>query len=284
MSFSASHYSEFPDTHDARLSEVESIGGRRRMHVVHTPIDATSWDVVLERVERWALQRRSSYICLCNVHSVVTASRDAGLRYALERADLALPDGAPVALSLRIAGAGNQRRINGPDLMLRWLAISERTGESVFFYGSTPETLAALQEQLLSRFPKLLIAGSISPPFRTLSAEEDERDVQAINESGASVVFVGLGCPKQEVWMSRHRGRIHAVMMGVGAAFDYHAGIVKRAPGWMRRSGLEWMHRLVSEPRRLLWRYLSTNSMFMIWLSTHVARSRLRRLGQRGNG
>lgn len=278
MSFNASQISEFPDTlADGRHQGVWLMGRRRRMHVVRTPIDATSWDVVLDRIAHWAHTRRSTYVCLCNVHSVVTASRDPALRTALERADMALPDGAPVALSLRIAGEDRQRRINGPDLMLRWLDIAQRTGESVFFYGSTSETLDALRTQLRRRFPELRVAGTISPPFRPLSHEEDMQDIDTINDSGASVVFVGLGCPKQEVWMARHRGRVNAVMIGVGAAFDYHAGTVPRAPTWMQRRGLEWAHRLVSEPRRLLWRYLSTNSLFMFWLAGHVSRSTLRR-------
>lgn len=278
MSFAASSLPfEFkPDTERRPMSRA---GGdaRRRMHVVRTPIDASSWDVVLDRISQWTHKRRSAYVCLCNVHSVITAGRDPSLRIALERADMALPDGAPIALSLRIAGADRQRRINGPDLMIRWLEIAERTGQSVFFYGSTQNTLDALSRQLHVRFPKLRIAGAVSPPFRPLSHDEDQAMVDQINESGATVVFVGLGCPKQEVWMARHRGRIKAVMIGVGAAFDYHAGTLKRAPTWMQKRGLEWVHRLGSEPRRLLWRYLSTNSLFMLWLFGHVSRSRLRR-------
>lgn len=276
MSFAASQH-PFEQETDLRRPISRAGEARRRMHVVRTPIDASSWDVVLDRISQWTHKRRSAYVCLCNVHSVITAGRDPSLRMALERADMALPDGAPIALSLRIAGADRQRRINGPDLMLRWLEIAERTGQSVFFYGSTQETLDQLGEQLHRRFPKLRIAGAVSPPFRPLSHEEDQQMVDLMNASGATVVFVGLGCPKQEIWMARHRGRVKAVMIGVGAAFDYHAGTLKRAPTWMQKRGLEWVHRLGSEPRRLLWRYLSTNSLFMLWLFGHVSRSRLRK-------
>ncbi len=256
-----------------------SLGPHRNTHpVLKTSIDATDWDNVLNRIASWARQRLSTYVCLCNVHSVVTARRDPALRAALEGADLALPDGAPVALSLRISGVDSQRRINGPDLMLRWLDHAQRHGLSAFFYGSTPETLTRLRNELRRRFPALKIAGMHSPPFRELTDEEDQQDVDRINQSGAAVVFVGLGCPKQEIWMARLRGRVNSVMIGVGAAFDYHAGVVKRAPTWMQHRGLEWMHRLSSEPRRLMWRYLSTNSLFMLWLVGHASRSQLRRL------
>ncbi|HZV97349.1 MAG TPA: WecB/TagA/CpsF family glycosyltransferase, partial [Methylophilaceae bacterium] len=156
-----------------------------------------------------------------------------------------------------------QERINGPDLMWKYCALAEQRRELIFFYGNTQETLDALVKKLKAAFPKLQIAGAYSPPFRTLTPQEDANIVTKINHSGARVVFVSLGCPKQELWMAEHRGRIHAVMIGVGAAFDYHAGTVKRAPLWMQRRGLEWLHRLCSEPRRLWKRYLVTNTLFM---------------------
>jgi N-acetylglucosaminyldiphosphoundecaprenol N-acetyl-beta-D-mannosaminyltransferase len=147
-------------------------------------------------------------------------------------------------------------------------------GEAIFLYGSTEATLKALQRQLLSRWPALRIAGALSPPFRPPSAAEDEADVQAINASGARTVWVSLGCPKQELWMAAHRGRVQAVMVGVGAAFDFHAGTVARAPAWMRRHGLEWLHRLASEPRRLGRRYVVTNTAFIMRAALQLARGR----------
>lgn len=256
----------------------ESSSPRRRVRVVRSSIDALDWSTVLRQLSQWASRRESRYVCLCNVHSVVTASRHSGLRSALEQADLALPDGAPVALSLRMAGVAKQRRINGPDLMLRWLEQAQREGHSVYFYGSAQSTLDRLRAELMRAYPALKIAGMMSPPFRPLTEEEDEAIVETINASGAAVVFVGLGCPKQEIWMAQHRGRVMSVMLGVGAAFDYHAGVLKRAPQWMQNRGLEWVHRLYSEPRRLLWRYLSTNSVFIAWLLTHAIGEPLRRL------
>jgi N-acetylglucosaminyldiphosphoundecaprenol N-acetyl-beta-D-mannosaminyltransferase len=237
---------------------------RERSLVLTSWIDVTTWAGVIETIEAWAAARESRYVCLCNVHSVVNAWHDPAFASVLNDADLALPDGAPVALSLRLEGFRQQRRINGPDLMWRYLAHAEASGQSVYFYGAAAQTLARLRSAIESAFPKVRIAGMLSPPFRELTALEDLEHVRRINESGAGVVFVGLGCPKQEQWMAAHRGVVRAVMVGVGAAIDYHGGTVKRAPRWMQSYGLEWAHRLATEPRRLLWRYLSTNTVFML--------------------
>ena len=239
-------------------------GGRRRGLVIGVPIDALSWEEARERLLGWARARASRYVCICNVHSVVTARQDANFMQVVEQADMATPDGAPVAWSLRRAGFAAQQRINGPDLMWKLCADAVAQGVSIGFYGSTPETLELLRARLREEFPALQVAYCVSPPFRSLSAMEDEAICQEINASGAGLLFVGLGCPKQESWMAAHRGRVQAVMLGVGAAFDYHAGTIGRAPLWMRNAGLEWLHRLCSEPRRLWRRYLFTNSAF-IW-------------------
>lgn len=198
------------------------------------------------------------------MHSVVNAWQDPAFARVLNDADLAMPDGAPVALSLRLEGFRQQRRINGPDLMWRYLAHAEVSGRSVYIYGAATEMLARLWSAIQSAFPKVRIAGMLSPPFRELTALEDLEHVRRINESGVGVLFVGLGRPKQEQWMAAHRGVVRAVMVGVGAAIDYHGGTVKRAPRWMQSNGLEWDHRLVTEPRCLLWRYVSTNTAFML--------------------
>jgi N-acetylglucosaminyldiphosphoundecaprenol N-acetyl-beta-D-mannosaminyltransferase len=226
-------------------------------------IDAKNWDAALAKINDWASRNESRYVCICNVHSVVTASQDADFSRVLNEADMATPDGAPVAWLLRRMGHAGQQRINGPDLMWRYCSQSQERTESIFFYGSAEKTLVTLEKKLRDVFPALKIAGSISPPFRTLTTEEDDIIVAQINDSGAGVVFVSLGCPKQELWMAAHRGHINAVMIGVGAAFDYHADTIKRAPKWMQDSGLEWLHRLASEPRRLWRRYLITNTLFI---------------------
>lgn len=235
-----------------------------RVSIQGVMIDAVDWQQAVGRIESWAAQRRSSVVAICNSHSVVTAADDPAFARALAAADMATADGMPIAWMMRRLGHPAQQRINGPDLMLRYCATAERTGTSIFLYGSTDEVLERLQARLCARFPGLKIAGRYSPPFRTLTSAEDDEVCKRIAESGAGVVFVSLGCPKQEKWMDAHRGRVPAVMIGVGAAFDYHAGTLSRAPAWMRDSGLEWLHRLASEPRRLWKRYLVTNTLFAV--------------------
>lgn len=244
---------------------------RPRYHVLETPIDAVNWEQALSRVRDWSLQKQSRYVCTCNVHSVVTARLEPAFSRALKDADLTTADGAPIAWMLRHFGVRGQQRISGPDLMWRYCAEAARRGESIYLYGGKPQTLELLQQKLLQEFPGLRIAGAESPPFRELTPEEDEAAVQRINASEAGTVWVSLGCPKQEQWMAAHRGRVQAVMLGVGAAFDFHAGTLRRAPLWMQRSGLEWLHRLASEPRRLGRRYLVTNTLFILGALRQVA-------------
>ncbi|RJG00020.1 glycosyltransferase [Noviherbaspirillum saxi] len=237
---------------------------RKGQAVLEAFIDAVSWEEAVGRITRWGAAHESRYVCICNVHSVVTTTSDVEFKIAVNNADMATPDGAPIAWALRKLGHPAQERINGPDLMMRYLAQAEPLGQTVFFYGSTDGTLTKLRLALAKQFPGLRIGGAYSPPFRPLSLEEDEKIIDMINNSGANVVFVGLGCPKQEKWMADHRGRINAVMIGVGAAFDYHAGVIKRAPIWWQRNGLEWLYRLGSEPRRLFKRYMVTNTLFVV--------------------
>jgi N-acetylglucosaminyldiphosphoundecaprenol N-acetyl-beta-D-mannosaminyltransferase len=232
--------------------------------VLGANIDAMSWTDALKRLLRWAHAHESRYVAICNVHVVVSALRDATYREIINGSDMATPDGAPVAWMLRRQGFANQPRISGPDLMEALCKRCTMEGIPVYFYGSTDATLAELAKRLPSAFPGLFIAGMESPPFRPLFPDEDAAAVERINASGAGIVFVGLGCPKQERWMAEHRGRVNAVMIGVGAAFDFHAGTVRRAPQWMQNTGLEWLHRLAMEPRRLWRRYLVTNTLFIL--------------------
>jgi N-acetylglucosaminyldiphosphoundecaprenol N-acetyl-beta-D-mannosaminyltransferase len=237
---------------------------RRGARVLGSFIDALECDQAMDQLVAWARCKESRYVAVCNVHVVVTASRDAAYGRIIDGADMATPDGAPVAWMLRRFGFRDQPRITGPDLMLALYDRCSKEQLPVYFYGSTDATLATLCDRLVSTFPSLAVAGTEAPPFRPLSDQEDEEVVKRINDSGAAVVFVGLGCPKQERWMAAHRGRIHAVMIGVGAAFDFHAGTLRRAPTWMQKSGLEWLFRLASEPRRLWKRYLVTNTFFIL--------------------
>lgn len=244
--------------------------------VLGAPIDVLNWDDAIGKIVAWGARRESRYVCICNVHSVVTASQDGAFAKVVAEADMATPDGAPVAWMIRRAGWRHQQRINGPDLMWRYLSLARTHGQAVYFYGGAADTLAILRRRLETEFPELKIAGMVSPPFRKLTEAEQQADVEAINSSGAAVVFVSLGCPKQELWMAEQRGKVHAVLIGVGAAFDYHAGTIKRAPEWMQHAGLEWGHRLASEPRRLWRRYLVTNTWFVVAVIAEM-------LGLKGN-
>ena len=236
---------------------------RITLPVLGVPIDVLAPGEAVKRILNWAQQRQSRMVCLCNVHSVVTARQRPAFMAVVAGADMATPDGAPVAWMLRRLGARSQQRVSGPDLMTDFCDAASAAGEPIFLFGSTEQTLAQLRARLQQRNPGLLIAGTLSPPFRPLSPKEDEEVVRTINDSGASSVWVSLGCPKQEEWMAAHRGHVRAVMVGVGAAFDFHAGSVARAPAWMRNNGLEWLHRLASEPQRLWRRYLVTNTLFV---------------------
>ncbi len=242
--------------------------------VLSTFIDAVDWPQVLSILTEWSRSRESRYVCICNVHSVATAASDPEFAAAVAGSDLNTPDGAPVAWMLRKLGFPEQRRINGPDLMWKYCEHAETTGQSIFLYGGGDHTLRQLRAVLRETFPRVSIAGAISPPFRSLTPEEDEAVIDQINASGAGTVWVGLGCPKQEQWMAAHRGRIRATMVGVGAAFDYHAGALRRAPRWMQHAGLEWLHRLASEPRRLWRRYVTSNTVFLVLALWQLAKRR----------
>lgn len=237
---------------------------RERQDVIGAPIDVVYWGGAVATLLRWAAARESRYVCACNVHSVVTAQRDERLAASVRGADMALPDGAPVAWLMRKTGVSAQQRVSGPDLMWSYFAAAAVYGESIFLLGGSEDTLERLQSRIEQTFPGLRVIGTYSPPFRPLSADEDEALVRMLNDSGASTVWVAFGCPKQEIWMAEHRDRVRSVMIGVGAAFGFHAGTIRRAPEWMQRFALEWLHRLLSEPRRLWRRYLSTNTLFVV--------------------
>lgn len=236
---------------------------RVRIPVLGTPIDVATWRESLNRIAGWVRAGEPRVVATCNVHSIVTARRDPELRAAIESADLSTADGMPVAWFLSLLRRRRQERIAGPDLMWHYCGEAAGRGERIFLFGSTPRTLGLLSARLQRDFPGLEVVGTIAPPWGEWSAALEDDLVERINASGAQLVFVGLGCPKQELWMYRQRHRIPAVLVGVGAAFDFHAGTVRRAPLWMQKSGLEWAWRLAREPRRLVGRYLRTNVVFL---------------------
>ena len=204
------------------------------------------------------------YICVSNVHTTVMSFEDPAYCAVQNGGIMAIPDGGPLSSIGRKRGFGNMARTTGPSYLEEVLKISAENGWSHYFYGSTEETLEKLRDTLHEKYPDVSVAGMYSPPFRPLTEEEDEAIVAQINTSGADFVWVGLGAPKQENWMAAHQGRVHGLMVGVGAAFDYMAGNIHRAPKWMQNCNLEWLYRLLQDPKRLFKRYLVTNTKF-IW-------------------
>jgi len=233
--------------------------------ILGTRVDPTSYEAATSLVLAWAQEGESRTVCVANVHMIMETHDSPNFRKIVNSADLITPDGIPLVWVLRLKGFRHQERVYGPDLTLQVLQAAETAGLQVGFYGSSPEVLAALQLRLLASFPSLRIVYAWSPPFRPLNADEEEQALQQIEASRARILFVGLGCPKQEYWMAAHSDRIKAVMLGVGAAFDFHAGFKPQAPVWMQKSGLEWLFRLASEPKRLWRRYLYHNPRFL-WL------------------
>lgn len=204
------------------------------------------------------------YMCVSNVHTTVTSYEDEKYREVQNGGILAIPDGGPLSSLGRKRGHSQMSRTTGPSYMGQVLDVSVANGYRHYFYGSTEGTLKKLKQELQTKYPKLEIAGMYSPPFRQMTEEEDRKIIDDINASKADFVWVGLGAPKQEKWMAEHQGNINGFMVGVGAAFDYFAGNIKRAPKWMQRSNLEWLYRLMQDPKRLFGRYFKTNIKF-IW-------------------
>jgi N-acetylglucosaminyldiphosphoundecaprenol N-acetyl-beta-D-mannosaminyltransferase len=212
----------------------------------------------------WREEGRRDYVCCVSVHGLVTAQRDREIRSALNRAGLASEDGMPLVWWCRRAGFAQASRVCGSDLLEAMCALAVERGHRHYFYGGSPHVVEQLAARLAQRHPGLAVAGYRSPPFRPLTEEEDAADVAEINVARPDFVWVGLGLPKQEKWMAAHVGKINATaLIGVGAAFDFHAGTKPRAPRWMQQSGLEWLFRLASEPRRLAGRYLIDNTIFI---------------------
>jgi N-acetylglucosaminyldiphosphoundecaprenol N-acetyl-beta-D-mannosaminyltransferase len=233
--------------------------------VLGIPLAISDYERVISWMQEMVRAGARGYLTAAAVNLVMSAREDAATRAAVHGATLAVPDGQPLVWALRALGHREASRIYGPELMARFCARAAASGTPIYLYGGrTPEALELLRQRLLGRFPGLVIAGGYSPPFREPTASEQDEIAAAINSSGAQVVWVGIGQPKQERWMAMMRPRLQApLLVGVGAAFDFHAGLVPQAPAWMQRSGLEWVYRLWQEPRRLWRRYARYNPLFV---------------------
>jgi N-acetylglucosaminyldiphosphoundecaprenol N-acetyl-beta-D-mannosaminyltransferase len=245
------------------------------LDVLGVHISAVDVVVATDEINRWVQQGYRSYVTLTGVHGVMEAVRNEEVRRAHNAAGLVLPDGMPLVWLLWQAGFVLANRVTGRDLMLVLFNQFQQAGYRHFLYGATPRTLELLIDNLNQKFPAAKVVGAYAPPFRPAGADEDEAVIEAINTSAADIVWVGLSTPKQELWMARHRHRLAApVLIGVGAAFDFHAGLLRRAPRWLQRAGLEWAFRMAMEPRRLAKRYLRNNPAFLALLIADKLRLR----------
>lgn len=243
--------------------------------VVGMRVDATNYEDASMRVSHLAKEGRSAYVCVANVHTAMETRDSFEFHQVVDGAELVTPDGIPLVWALRMLGVKGASQVRGADLVLSVVEQAAREGVPVGLYGGTPESLADFVRVLEQRFPDVRVACAISPPFRPLTPEEDEAFTREIADSGARILFVGIGCPKQETWMAKHKNKIPAVMLGVGAAFDFHTGRVRQAPCWMQAIGFEWSFRLLMEPRRLWKRYAKHNPRFIGLLLLQMAKTRL---------
>ena len=233
-------------------------------------VDVTSIANVLKLTDNWMNSAEGYYVCVSNVHMCMECFDDGSFLDVVNNADLVVPDGKPLVWAQKMLGVTRPQQVRGMDLMLALCAHAENSCLPVGFYGGTPAVLRMLENSLKQRYPELEIGLTISPPFRPLSPQEDAEYLAKINDSGVRILFVGLGCPKQERWMAENRAKLNCVMLGVGAAFDFIAGQKRHAPRWMQAAGLEWAFRFLCEPGRLWKRYLKHNPRFIWYFSKQL--------------
>lgn len=238
-----------------------------RVRVVSLLPNVTSHDAAIRAVADLIARQEGGYICFSTVHMVMESYDDAKFGAKVNGADYIITDGMPIVWMQKLQGAQNASRVRANDLMILLCEYAEKNNLSVGFYGGKQEVIDTILERAKRDFPRLNIPYAFSPPFRALSEAEDVAITAEINRAAPDILFMGLGCPKQENWMAAHKDKIKAVMLGVGASFDFYAGNIKESPAWMGKFGLEWLYRLTREPKRLWRRYLILNPRF-IWLAT----------------
>lgn len=232
-------------------------------NILGVNIAVTNLNEVVNYIEENLENLKGNYICVSNVHTTVIAYEDEEYRKIQNGGALALPDGKPLSMLSKKRGFKNANRVTGPDLMGELFSVSEKKGYRHYFYGSTDETLEMLKSKLKEKYPRLNIVGMYAPPFMKEAYLEEEIILRMINDENIDFLWIGLGAPKQEKWMSIHKNKVNSVMIGVGAGFDYYAEKIKRAPIWMQKCSLEWCWRLMQDPKRLFKRYVTTNSKFL---------------------
>jgi len=236
-----------------------------KKEILGVNISTGSFKLFIDRLFLLSEDKSSSYVCVCNVHMLIEAKKENSFNELLNNADVVTPDGNPVVQALSFRYNYNQERVAGMDLLPILIEESAKRKRSIYFYGSTVEVLDNIKKRINSNHPSLEIK-MYSPPFRLLSEGEDQDVIKEINYFNPDFVFVALGCPKQEEWMAKHKGKINSCMIGLGGAFPVYAGLQNRAPKWMSNNSLEWLYRLLLEPRRLFSRYIVTNSLFIYYI------------------
>lgn len=263
----------YPSSTRRDASALRTAAGVPATKILDVPVSTVNMDAALRTIFGWIKNRSAHYICVRDVHGVMRAQDDKALMDIHHGAGLITPDGMPLVWALKARGYKDVGRVCGADLVAALCDASQANGARHYFYGGKPGVAERMAAELIKRYPKLNVVGTGTPPFRPLTAEEDERAVAEISAARPDIVWVGLSTPKQEYWMRDHVGRIPgATMVGIGAAFDFYAGDVKRAPAWMHKSGFEWLHRLASEPRRLWRRYLVMAPKFVAKMAYRAVR------------
>jgi len=246
----------------------------KKLDVLGIGVSAANMNATLAEMDRWVAEGTKGYATLTGVHGLMEARRDPDVGRAYNQADLSLPDGMPLVWLLWRAGFADADRVYGPDLMLALFEHGIGRGYRHYLYGSSPKVLGLLEGRLRQRFPDALIVGSHSPPMRPPGAPEEQAVLDEINAAKPDFIWVGLGAPKQDLWMIKHRPLLDAAaLLGVGAAFDFHAGLLRQAPHWVQRAGLEWAFRLAMEPRRLAGRYFRNIPPFLALLGARAIRT-----------
>lgn len=235
----------------------------KKCNILGVDINVTNMQETINVIDQNLHNIKGNYICVSNVHTTVMAYDNEEYRGIQNGGFMALPDGKPLSIISKRRGFKEAERVTGPDLMGEMFKLSEKVGYTHYFYGSTQEVLDELKVKLNKKYPHLKIVGMYSPPFKELTVDEDNYVIKIINESNADFVWVGLGAPKQEIWMYEHRDKVNSLMIGVGAGFEYYAEKIKRAPVIMQKLSLEWLYRLLQDPKRLFKRYLATNLKFI---------------------
>lgn len=238
----------------------------KKVNLLSIPVSTGPYDEYVNHIIDSAITKKKEYTCLANVHMLIEAYKNKDFANVVRNAKIVTPDGKPLTWALLMLYGIRQDRVAGVDLLTDLLSVADDKNLSVYFYGGTKDIIDKTKRYLSVNFPNLKLAGTCSPPFRCLTKEEEEETILEINQSGADLVFVALGCPKQEKWMFSMQGKINAVSVGIGAALPVMVGLYKRAPKWVRDAGFEWLYRLMQEPKRLFKRYAVTNSFFLYLL------------------